>query len=268
MTAKSKSLILNWGWIITAIAIVLLTVLLTSCSNTVSRNIHLKYGNPTQAAINQPNNYLIERPEYALSYNCSEGIANWASWELDPSWLGKIARQDNFRPDLDLPKGCYAARPNDYRGSGYDRGHLVPSGDRTRRQGDNSATFIMSNIIPQAPQNNREVWRELEEHCRDLVFQGKQLYIVAGGSNIANKIAKNKIAVEQYNWKVVLVLDQSQSDVTVNNAKTIAVWIPNNETVRLTDWKDYLVSVNTVEKRTGYDFFSLLPRRIQRQIEQ
>ena len=263
MTEKAKSLIFHWCWIVGLIA----TVLLTSCSDTVSRNVHLKYGNPSQAG-SQLNNYLIERPQFALSYNCSAGIANWASWELDRNWLGKVDRSNDFRPDLDLPEGCYAARPSDYRGSGYDRGHLVPSGDRTRRQDDNSVTFIMSNIIPQAPENNREVWRELEEHCRDLVFQGKELYIVAGGSNIARSIAKDKIAVPEYNWKVILVLKQSQNDVTVDNARTIAVWIPNNAKVGRTDWKDYLVTVNAIEKRTGYDFFNRLPKRVQRQIEQ
>ena len=92
-------------------------------------NIHLKYGNPSKANSKDINNYLLERPQYALSYNCKTGIPNWVSWQLNRSWLGSVDRSDDFRPDGDLPNGCYAVRPNDYRGSGYDRGHLTPSGD-------------------------------------------------------------------------------------------------------------------------------------------
>ena len=240
-------------------------VLLTSCSS-VSGNVHLRYGNPSQAQTRR-NNYLIERPQYALSYNCNAGIPNWVSWQLDRNWLGKVERSNDFRPDPDLPERCYAAKPNDYRGSGYDRGHLVPSGDRTRRQEDNSATFIMSNIIPQAPANNREVWREFEEYCRNLVFGGKELYIVAGGSEFAEKIAKNRVTVQKYSWKVVLILDRLREDISLDNAQAIAVWIPNSKEVERTDWRDYIVAVNWIEKKTGYDFFDRIPKAVQEQIE-
>jgi endonuclease G, mitochondrial len=239
---------------------------LIGCSTTVSRNIHLKYGNPTQAN-NNLNNYLIEKPQYALSYNCEAGISNWVSWQLDRSWLGKIDRADDFRPDSSLPEKCYAVKPNDYRGTGYDRGHLAPSGDRTNTETDNSATFIMSNMIPQSPPSNREVWRELEEYSRDLVFRGHELYIVAGGEGKAEKIAKSKVTVPEYTWKVILVLDKPGAEIT-DQTRTIAVWIPNSEKVKNTDWRDYIVSVDDVEKKTGYDFFKNIPQKIQKTIEE
>lgn len=239
--------------------------LLTSCSQR-SSNIHLRYGNPSQARKGLEN-YLIERPQYALSYNCSAGIPNWVSWELDLSWIGNVERSNDFRPDPDLPENCYGSKPYDYRGSGYDRGHLAPSGDRTGSPEDNSATFIMSNIIPQDPANNREIWRELEEYCRDLVFQGKELYIVAGGHESAEKIARNRVTVQKYSWKVVLILDRLRDKVTMDNAETIAVWVPNSKEVANTNWRDYIVPVDQVEKDTGYNFFSRLPQGVQRQIE-
>ena len=248
-----------------SVIILAIVLTLTGCS-AISQNIHLKYGNPSQAGTRK-NNYLIERPQYAISYNCNAGIPNWASWELDRSWLGKVERSNDFRPDLDLPEKCYASKPHDYRGSGYDRGHLVPSGDRTRRKEDNSATFIMSNIIPQAPANNREVWREFEEYCRSLAFEDKKLYIVAGGSQLDREIAKNRVAVQKYNWKVVLILDRQVDEITADNAQTIAVWIPNSKQVDNTNWQEYIVPVNRVEKETGYDFFARLPKKVQEQIE-
>lgn len=250
-------------WLVTAL---ILIFLFSGCSTQVSENIHLKFGNPSQANTRNHSNYLIEKPQYALAYNCTRGTANWVSWQLNRSWLGKVERSNDFRPDLELPQDCYAVRPTDYRGSGYDRGHLVPSGDRTRRKSDNSATFLMSNMIPQSPANNREVWRELEEYSRDLVDQGKELYIVAGGSGTAKKIAQSKIIVPKYTWKVILVLEQANGEID-ENSRTIAVWIPNSEKVNNTDWQDYIVSVDEVEKKTGYNFFSVLPTGIQRKIE-
>ena len=246
--------------------VVILVLLLTGCTSTVTQNIHLKYGNPSGANNNQ-NNYLITKSEYALSYNCKKGTANWVSWQLDRSWLGRTERSDNFRPNLELPESCYAVRPNDYRGSGYDRGHLIPSGDRTRSSSDNSSTFIMTNIIPQSPSNNREVWRELEEYSRNLAFQGKELYLVAGGDGIAKKIAKSKVVVPEFTWKVILILNPLSNEITPQSAKTLAVWMPNSEAVRNSSWRDYIVSVDEVEKKTGYNFFAALPKSVQRQIE-
>ena len=245
---------------------VILILLLASCTATVPPSVNLRYGNPSKANRDRLN-YLIEKPEYALSYNCEAGIANWVSWELDRSWLGTAERSDDFRPDSELPTDCYAVRPNDYRGSGYDRGHLVPSGDRTNSSQDNSSTFIMTNMIPQSPSNNREVWRELEEYSRRLAFQGKKLYLVAGGYGIARKIANSQVIVPASTWKVILILDRANGEITEDNADTIAVWIPNSEEVRNTDWRDYIVSVDEVEQKTGYNFFARLPKKVQHEIE-
>lgn len=261
-TVKPRLIVSNLGYF----TVLILILLLTACSTRITQNVHLKYGNPSQAD-NNPNNYLIEQPEYALSYNCQAGIANWASWQLDPDWLGRTERTDDFRPDPNLPPDCYAVRPKDYRGSGYDRGHLVPSGDRTRSRLDNSSTFVMSNMIPQSPSNNREVWRELEEYSRNLVDQGKELYLVAGGNGIAQKIAQSKVVVPEYTWKVILILDKPNAEITTQNTTTLAVWIPNSERVRNTSWQDYIVSVDEVEKRTGYNFFAQISQDVQRQLE-
>lgn len=246
----------------------LLLLLLSGCEldlTSPSTNPHLKFDNPSNANQTDLNNYLMEKHQYVLSYNCSDGIPNWVSWQLNRSWLGSVDRSDDFRPDPDLPQGCNAVKPNDYRDSGYDRGHLTPSADRTKNQVDNSATFLMTNMIPQAPANNREVWRELEEYARDLVFQGKELYLIAGGDG-KKKIIKGKITVPKFTWKIILVLDSAHQPIT-QDTRIIAVRIPNDDSVARTDWQDYLVSVDTIEAGTGYDFFSSLPLALQNQIE-
>ncbi len=229
----------------------------------IESNPHLKFGNPSKANSKDLNNYLMKKPQYALSYNCDLGIPNWVSWQLNKTWLGSVDRSNDFRPDPDLPQGCYAVTPNDYRRSGYDRGHMTPSGDRTSNKEDNSATFLMTNIIPQSPPNNREVWRELETYSRELVARGKELYIIAGGSGKEKTIANGKLTVPKYNWKVILILDKPGGKVT----EIIGFWIPNDNSVARSDWKDYRVSVDEIERKTGYDFFSSGPQSRQNQVE-
>ncbi|CAD5968878.1 Nuclease [Planktothrix tepida] len=230
-------------------------------------DIHLKLGNPSQATADPQNstNFLIEKPEFVLSYNSKTGTANWVSWHLNQSWLGTVKRQNNFRPDENLPPGWYQVQSNDYRGTGYDRGHLVPSGDRTNTSEHNSATFILTNIIPQAPQLNRGIWSDLEQHCRDLAQEGKELYIIAGGSGKLRTIAKGNITVPEWNWKVIVILDQANQKIT-ENTRVIAVKIPNSNSLKK-NWKSYQVSVDDIEANTGLDLLSNIPKNIQDKLE-
>ena len=145
-------------------------------------NIDISNNNPSQANNKNLNNLLIIKEEYILSYNCSKGIANWVGWRTKQEDLGDLSRSDDFREDNSLPKNCYQVDEKDYRGSGYDRGHLMPSGDRTKSKTANSSSFLMVNMLPQNPSNNRQVWRELEIYSRELVEQGLTLHSFAGGN--------------------------------------------------------------------------------------
>jgi endonuclease G len=235
-------------------------------------NRNLLLGNPSNAvsSIASINNYLMVKPQYVLSYNSKTHTANWVSWQLNRSWIGTADRQNNFRPDDALPAAWYKVRPNDYTGSGYDRGHIAPSADRTRNEADNSATFLMSNMMPQVPEVNRGVWGDLEEYCRELVQQGKELYIVAGPVGRKGSIGKKeKIAVPAKNWKVIVVLDRPGLGMQgVNaNTRTIAVIMPNDASVKGKGWKSFRVSVARVERETGLNFLSNVPPQIQQVIE-
>ncbi|MEM9154983.1 MAG: DNA/RNA non-specific endonuclease [Cyanobacteria bacterium P01_F01_bin.33] len=228
---------------------------------------HLAAGNPSQAG-SDPNNYLMEKPQYALSYNRSRGTANWVSWQLNSSWLGQAERQDDFRPDETLPATWERVRHGDYTGSGFDRGHLVPSADRTRSEADNSATFLMTNIVPQTAANNRGPWKELEEYARELVEQGKELYVVAGVYGDGKRINEGKVTAPTHVWKVILVLDRPSVglDSVTERTRTIAIDMPNRESLK-PDWQDYIVTVDDIERSTQYDLFSNLPVSVQEAIE-
>ncbi|MBD1835404.1 DNA/RNA non-specific endonuclease [Cyanobacteria bacterium FACHB-472] len=240
-----------------------------SVPSSTSTGIHLKLGNPSNAISStaNPDNYLMLKPQYALSYNRSKGTANWASWQLNKSWLGNTDRQDNFRPDPSLPAGWEKVTPTIYSGSGYDRGHIVPSADRTKTLEDNSATFLITNIMPQTPDNNRNTWGNLEDYSRELVSQGKELYIIAGPLG-TQKTLKSKVTAPTATWKIVVVLDRpgAGSGGITSNTRIIAVNVPNQDALD-NDWRNYRVSVDQLEKLTGYDFLSNVNPSVQKVIE-
>jgi DNA/RNA endonuclease G (NUC1) len=232
----------------------------------------LLLGNPTGATANaaNENNYLMIKPQYTLSYNRSRAIANWVAWRLDASWLGSAPRQDDFRPDPDLPAGWYQVTDQDYSGSGYDRGHMTPSGDRTRSVPDNSATFLMTNIMPQLAANNQGPWEEFETYCRSLANAGQEIYIFAGGHGTAGTIGGGRVTVPLVTWKVALVLPNGDNDLQrINKAtRTIAIVVPNQAPLNQNaPWRQFRVTVEHVEVLTGYNFFSKVPKNTQEIIE-
>lgn len=244
----------------------------TEIAQNRSGSNHLILGNPSRAttSVSNADNFLIEKPQYALSYNRTKGTPNWVSWQLNRFWLGQTPRQNNFHPDDTLPQGWYEVRPSDYSNTGYDKGHMAPSADRTRTIKDNSATFLMSNMIPQAPDNNQGPWADLEEYCRELVTQqGKELYIIAGATGKKEAIASGAVTVPTKTWKIIVVLDRPGSGISGVTTKTrvIAIEMPNSQGIRNTNWKTYRTTVQKLESVTGYNFLSNVPVSVQKIIE-
>ncbi len=239
-------------------------------------SVHLRMGNPSNAGTSYSNR-LLSKSQYAVSYNCYRGTPNWVSWQLNTSWLGSAPRQDDFRADTTLPSSCYRVTSSDYTGSGFDRGHNTPSADRTNTVTNNSATFLMTNIIPQSPDNNQGPWAALENYSRELVNQGKELYIISGsygtggtGSNGSKTtIANGNVTVPTRTWKVIVVLNSSNSGASSVNTSTrvIAVNMPNNQGIRNANWTNYRVSVDSIEANTGYNLLSNVSTSVQSTIE-
>jgi DNA/RNA endonuclease G (NUC1) len=247
-------------------------------------SVHLTMGNPSNAvadAVGQPDNYLMMKPTYTLSYNRDKGTPNWVSWHLDSSWYGSLARVDSFRADPAVPPDWYRVEGTDYTASGFDRGHMCPNADRDNenRVPINQETYLMSNMVPQAPDNNQGPWAALESYLRTLTDGGNEIYIVSGpagqggtGSNggVTTTIAGNHVTVPASTWKVALVLPKADGDdVSRVTAATrvIAVVMPNTQGIRNNDWHQYLTTVDAVEQLTGYDFFSNVPTAVQNSIE-
>ena len=229
---------------------------------------NLALGNPSNAG-KDPNNYLLTRKQYTLSYNNTKHIPNWVSWKLTAADIGSVPRRNNFDMDNTLPAGWYQVKSSDYSGSGYDRGHMCPAADRSARVEDNTATFVLSNIIPQARDNNQGPWADLENYTRDQVKQGKEAYIVSGGYGQKGVLAKGKVAIPANTWKVIVFTDKNAGGAAGVNDRTraIAIDMPNEEGIKTNSWKQYLTTIRDLETKTGYDFLRTVPKTIQDKIE-
>jgi endonuclease G, mitochondrial len=246
-----------------------------SANATATKDDNRAMGNPSGANTSYAN-YLIDKPQYSLSYNTYRGTPNWVSWHLSSAWLGSAPRQDDFRADNSLPSAFYKVQPSDYTGSGFDRGHNTPSADRTLTSSENSATFLMSNMIPQAPTNNQQTWANLENYCRKLVSQGNELYIIMGqygkggtGSNgYMETLAGGKVTVPNRIWKVVVVLPVGTNDASrvTTSTRVIAIDTPNANTSSAS-WGSYRTTVDAIEAKTGYNILSNVPASVQDVIE-
>jgi endonuclease G len=243
------------------------------------RDENLALGNPSGATadVNNPTNYLLVKPQYTIGYNAQRGTPTWVSWHLNRAWMGSAPRQDDFRPDPALPRQFYQVTPRSYSGSGFDRGHNCPSADRTTDLDDNSATFLMTNMIPQAGNNNQRTWSGLEEWTRTQVKQGQEVYVIMGsygkggtGQNgRVTSIDQGRVTVPARVWKVLVLLPEGSNDlqrISAGQARIIAVDTPNDQSVS-PDWSRYRVSIDAIEAATGLDLLSKLPLATQDKLE-
>jgi len=245
-----------------------------------TRDDNLAMGNPSSAFANvgAPNNYLMTKTQYVLAYNNSRGTANWVSWHLSAAWKGAATRCDCFTGDASLPTGFFKAVTSNYTNSGFDRGHMCPSEDRDGSSSDNAATFLMTNIIPQAPNNNQQTWKNFEAYCQGLTTSGQEMYIVSGGygiggtgslGGVTNTINNGNITVPNRVWKVVIILPDGGNDVSrvSTSTRVIAIDTPNTQTVNGLPWGSYRTTVDAIESATGYDILSNLPDAIEAALE-
>jgi endonuclease G len=274
----------NWTWILLILAVVAIYLYIKYSSpgppvppgdevdNSYS---HLRWGNPSGATADVSNrdNFLMKKPYYALSYNNTKGTPNWVSWRLAKEDLGGASRAGlPFLPDEELPAGFKKVVTREYSGSGFDRGHMCPAGDRSSDMDALKGTFVMTNLVPQSAANNRKGWEKFESYCRSLVKQDeKELYIVSGPAGEGGTGEKGftsgipddrnpRIVVPARTWKVVMVLNKGGG--VDANTHLIAFVTPNDETVT-EQWLKYQTSVKIVEQLTGYKFFAAAGNAIE-----
>lgn len=248
-------------------------------TGTVGDNTNMLLGNPSNATTSittSADNYLDDHTYYIASYNKTKAEPNWTCWYVGATSLGSTARQDDFRADTALPSGWYEVGASSYSGSGFDRGHNCPSADRTTTLAANQATFLMSNMIPQAPNNNQQTWGNFEDYTRSLVTAGNEVYVImgsygsggTGSSGTATTVDGGNVVVPAHVWKVVVVIPNGNGDLSriTSATRVIAINTPNINTVS-SDWTQYLCTPKSIETATGYSFFSALPATVKAALE-
>lgn len=233
----------------------------------IARSVHVALGIPRDA--DPSDDHYLDELAYVSSYNPDKHVPNWVAWRLDRSYFGSARRSDDFRADLSLPARFYRVNESDYLHSGYDRGHLCPSGDRTASRSDNSSTFLFTNMLPQLHELNAGPWERFEDYARQRARAGQILYAVAGGVfGAPYPTIGHGVAVPAYDFKILVLLDEGQGPQDVSSAtEVLAVMMPNQRGVAERDWSNYVTSVDAIERATGYDFLSAISEPVQGIIE-
>ncbi len=195
---------------------------------------------------------LIVHTGFALVYDEEHEQPRWVAYELTRDEVhGMYERRDNFRPDPSI--STESATLADYRGSGYDRGHLAPAADMVWSEEALSDSFYMSNMSPQNPEFNRGIWAKLEATVRNLATTEKAVHVVTGpilSDGPYKTIGKNKVSIPNYYYKVIL--DYNEPD-----KKAIGFLLPNAGSKK--DLSTFATSVDEIEAISGIDFFPQLP---------
>jgi len=193
---------------------------------------------------------VVHHKYYSLSYNEKYEIPEWVAYVLTKQSLRvpNVPRAKRFNPDLKVK--TRSAIYYDYKGSGYSRGHLAPAADMAFSEEAMKESFLMSNMTPQKRVFNGGIWNELEQNVRNWAWKNNKLFVVTGpiiDKSIRKFIGKNKVGVPTKFYKILLDIDDPER-------KGIGFVIPNERSEA--PLKDYAVSIDSIEKLTGIDFFN------------
>jgi endonuclease G len=202
---------------------------------------------------------IVHHEGYSLSYSEAHEQAEWVAYELKKSHLSNA----NFkRPYFEIDKAVKtgAAHWRNYKNSGYDRGHLCPAGDRNYNQLAHDETFLTSNISPQDHEFNSGIWNTLEQKVRYWASKYDGVFVVTGGvlENGLETIGDEHVSVPNQFYKVLI-------DNNTGKTKMIAFLMPHENSKK--PLYEFVVSVDSIEKLTGIDFFPELEDTIENKLE-
>jgi len=204
---------------------------------------------------------IVLHSAMAVGYSEQHEQAAWVAHVITPDIIyGNKSRTNDFRPDSTITTGTPVTE--DYWDSGYDRGHLAPSADFRWSRKALSESYLYSNMSPQRPELNREIWAELEGKLRGVVIrENKRLYVVTGGilhDSLHTIGIKNEVSVPEWYYKVAL-------DLTGPEKKGIGFLLPNR--MANNPLMAYAVTIDSVEKLTGINFFPKLTQMEEKYLE-
>ena len=202
---------------------------------------------------------ILVRKEYTVSYNKETKCPNWVAWELTSSHAdGDFPRNSKYYEDEDVP--LPRATNDDYRGSGWSRGHMCPAVDNKWDADAMRESNLLTNMCPQHASLNSGLWNVIERDCRKWAKAYGDLYIVCGPVLLNREhetIGMNKVVVPEAFFKVILRLSPEPA--------AIGFIVRNNEGKKKKD--QFVNTVDDVERITGMDFFPALPDNIEDVVE-
>lgn len=203
---------------------------------------------------------IVDREGFALGYDEATEQARWVTYRLtrEEATTKAAKRTDRFLEDPEIPDG--SATAEDYRKSGYDRGHLAPAADMAFSRQTMADSFYYSNMSPQKPAFNRGVWGRLEKQVREFAIAEEHIHVVTGpifSPDDTITIGPNNVGVPSYYYKVIYDLTPPR--------KMIGFILPNEGSKR--PLQEFAVTVDAVEVATGLDFFSLAPEKEQEELK-
>jgi DNA/RNA endonuclease G (NUC1) len=245
-------------------------------STTAQYANNTEFGDPVDG--DASDDIIVRRPQFTGSYSPVRNSPNWVAYEFDATHFGTEDRCDCFTMDPELPTSLTRITTDDYTGSGaiagfgIDRGHLARSFDRTSGSLDNATTFLFTNIIPQASEQNQGPWALLENELGDFArFQDREVYVIAGVAGNRGTLKNAGIVViPEHTWKVALILPRDTGLAQIRDyrdVQAIAVIMPNGPGVRNDPWQMYQTTIDAVEVLSGYDALALLPDAIEAAVE-
>jgi endonuclease G, mitochondrial len=199
-----------------------------------------------------PADRVIMHTGYAFVFSPVYMQSRWVAWELTrEETISLYPRSDDFRPDPAVSSGT--ATDADYEGSGYDRGHLAPAADMGWSARAMDESFYYSNMSPQTPSFNRGIWKKLEEQVRSWAITYGSVYVVTGPvlKPGLSSIGPHGVAVPELYYKVILR--------TLEPDETGIAFVMRNSASKL-PLTTFAVTIDSVEKLTGIDFFPTLSK--------
>lgn len=211
------------------------------------------------APLSSVSEQIIKKKAYIVSYNKDTKIPNWVAWHLTSDHSdGPIERSNAFYEDGEVP--IPRATNEDYRGSGWSRGHMCPAGDNKWDVEAMNQSFSLINVCPQDASLNSGLWNSIEIDCRNWAKRFQDIYIICGPvfyKQEHEQIGNNKVYVPEAFFKVVLCLN--------GEPKGMGFVVKNNAGTKKRDL--YYNSIDQVERITGIDFFPILPDDLENEIE-
>ena len=245
-------------------ATISICVSLASCQG-ISPNGHIQYPDTPAGELmkvtlpEQTPNQQITYTGFTVGFNPEHHIPNYVAWELLRSeTTGPVPREKKFTQDTEVPS---CPTPDDYRNSGFDRGHMCPAGDMKWDRDAMQACFKLTNICPQAKQLNSGTWAKLEDKCRQWAQRDSALIIICGpilSDRLTRTIGATQVTVPDRFFKIVFA-------PYANPPRAIAFIMPNAQVPG--GMQATVTTVDNIEAITGIDFFPALPYQLENLVE-